>query len=209
MKVCILMVGTLILTLAPTAGGVKPGLLPTLQTTQSAWRGNVAAATQSDIYRRALERESQNLNLENLSESNSKDEVRLWVGFGLITPRLFVLRRDGGIEKATYYSIEPNPDKTVRPRRGIKVALPLESPKSGWKDFRTFLKGNGVDAPLQLTSDVESLVDPDSEAIVIEVRSARGYEMVFFPKNTKSADGRKALGVCHKIESEFRVQMEC
>jgi len=209
MKVCILMVGTLILTLAPTAGRANAGLLPTFQTVHLSFQGNVDAFTQSDIYQRALERESQNLNLEKLSKSNSTDEVRFWVGFGLITPRLFVLKREGGIDKATYYSIEPNPDKTAQPRSGVKVVLSLESPKSGWKDFRAFLKSNGVDASLKLTSDSEGVVDPDSETIVIEARSARGYKMVFFPKNSKSADGQKALAVCHKIESEFSVRMGC
>lgn len=209
MKAYILMAATLALTFAPPVDRVNAGLLPMLQTTQSGWWSSLDADSQRDIYRRALETESQNLNLKNLSESDSKDEVRLWVGLGLITPRLFVLRREGGTEKATYYSTEPNPDKTVRPRTGIKVVLPLESPKSGWKDFRTFLKDNGVDDPLKLTSDFETLVDPDSEGIVIEVKSARGYEMAFFPKSTKSADGRKALGVCHQIESEFNVRMGC
>ena len=209
MKAYIFMAATLVLTFASTVDRLRAGLPPTLQTRQSAWRSMLAADSQSDIYQRALAEESQNLNLKNLSESDAKDEVRLWVGFGLITPRLFVLRREDGIEKATYYSTEPNPDKTLRPQTGIKVVLPLESPKSGWKNFRTFLKNNGVDAPLKLTSDVESLIDPDSEAIVIEVKSARGYEMVFFPKSTKTADGQKALGVCHQIESEFNVRMGC
>lgn len=168
-----------------------------------------ASSSQSDIYERALKREAQELNLKNLSESNARDEVRLWVGFGLITPRCFVLKSEGGIEKATYYSTEPNPAETVRPKRGVKVVLPLKTPKSGWNHFRTFLKDNGVAAPLRLTSDSDSLVDPDGEAIVIEVRSPRGYEMVFFPTTTKTPDGRKALGVCQKIESEFSVRMGC
>ncbi|HEX5704336.1 MAG TPA: hypothetical protein VFX97_14125 [Pyrinomonadaceae bacterium] len=209
MKAYIFIAATLVLTFAPAVGRVDAELLTTAQAMQSAGRGNLDPDSQIDIYQRALAEESADLNLENLSKSRSKDEVRLWVGFGLITPRLFVLRREGGIEKATYYSTEPNPDKTARPRTGIKVVLPLESPRSGWKDFRTFLKQNGVGAPLKLTSDSESLIDPDSEAIVIEVKSARGYEMVFFTKGTKTADGRKAVGVCQQIESEFKVRMGC
>ena len=207
MHAYILMAGTLILTLAPTAGRV--GRLPAFQTTHLRFPGSVDSTVQRDIYQRALEKESQNFNLQNLSESNSKDEVRVWVGFGLITPRLFILKRERGIDKATYYSIEPNPDKTVRPRRGVKVVLPLASPKSGWNDFRTFLKANGVEASLKLTSDFDTLVDPDGESIVIEARSARGYEMVFLPRNSKSADGKKALAICHRIESEFSVRMGC
>jgi len=172
-------------------------------------QGNLEANADYRLFRRAVKTESQKLALKDLNESDSRDEVRLWVGFGLITPRCFILKREGGSDSATYYSTEPDPAATAPARKTSLVTLTLKAPKSGWNDFEAFLRAKGVDSIINLIADVDYSADPDSEAIVIEVKSHAGYNMVFFPANTKSPDGRKAIEVCHKIENEFDVRMGC
>ncbi len=210
MRVTKLLAGTLAL-VWQSAVAFPPDVKPfeAFQPGKSIVQANSEVNTDYRLFRRAVKAESQKLALKNLSESDSRNEVRIWVGFGLITPRCFILKREGGSDSATYYSTEPDPAATARARKTSLVTLTLKSPKSGWNDFEAFLKAKGVDSTIKLIADVDYSADPDSEAIVIEVKSHAGYNMVFFPADTKSPDGRKAIEVCHKIESEFNVRMGC
>src|SRR5712671_5626199 len=83
---------------------VKP--LEAFQPGKSIVQANSEINADYRLFRRAVKAESQKLALKNLSESDSRDEVRIWVGFGLITPRCFILKREGGSDSATYYSTE-------------------------------------------------------------------------------------------------------
>ena len=172
---------------------------------------NVDVSSQNAAVQRSLKKESLKLNLKTLRESDSRDEMRVWVGFGLITPRCFTLKRVKGVEQAMYYAttskrISDVPGKKYQVEN---IATPLTSPTSGWKAFDVFLKSRGIDSPIKLTSDFNYQPDPDGELLVIEMKSQGVYSMVFFPTVTKTPDGMKALDVCHKIENEFKIKMGC
>lgn len=180
------------------------------ETPEPALQGNLDMDTQSRIIQRGLKRESLKLNLEPLSESDSEDEIRLWVGFGLLTPRCFTSKRVGRVQKAMYYATKSKPaPEGAATKYGVEqIATVLGSPKSGWQNFEVFLRSRGIDSPIKLTSDLD-LTDTDGEDIIIEVRSRGVYSMVFFPTETKSLDGLKARDVCQKIENEFNIKMGC
>ena len=73
---------------------------------------------------------------------HDKDEIRVWVGFGLTVPRCLILRFVQQERHATHLTL-----KTARgrPSVGEKVEwvvskTPLGIPKSGWDEFEKFLK---------------------------------------------------------------------
>jgi hypothetical protein len=166
---------------------------------------------QNEIVQTSLKEESIKLNLQPLTENQSQDEIRFWVGFGLITPRCFTLKRVKGAEESMYYATTSKrlPDAVPLRYQVENIATALASPKSGWTNLNGFLKTNGIDYPVGLKSDFNYLADPDGEMIVIEIKSAGAYSMVFFPTNTESPDGLKARSVCKKIEDEFNIKMGC
>lgn len=207
MNAYILIAGILVLAYQPAAvHPVAAKLFATLQTSDSVFQSIPDVNTQNRILQRGLKSASLELNLESLSESDSDDQFRLWVGFGLLTPRCFILKRINGAEKATYHSVQR---KRAAETALVNSATALKKPKSGWRSFDAFLKSKGVDSTINLTSDFDYPSDDDREIIVIEVRSRAAYEMVFFSTQAKSPDGVRALAVCHRIENDFNVKMGC
>lgn len=160
-----------------------------------------------------LDRESANLRIPSLrtTEPDSHSEIRIWVGFGLAYVRCVLLKQVGATQEAIYVGPKVIGGRAARDSKG-KVALPkreLGAPRSGWIDLREFLKEQGVDSPIRLSMDDQSIVVPDGETIAIEAKSKDKYTMVFFSVYSKSQDAQKALQVCRRVEHEFGITMAC
>lgn len=172
-------------------------------------KGGKALQGQVEIIQGAIKRESLNLKINNLKDAGSEaeTEIRLWVGFGMLYPRCFIMKELNESRDAFYIAPKTNDIKT---RRKVSIAkLSLEPPKSGWNEFAEFIKNQGIDFPMKLAFDDQYVPDPDEESIAIEVKSHGNYQMIFYTLSTKSEDGHKALAVCRRIEQEFGIRMGC
>jgi hypothetical protein len=166
-----------------------------------------------EAVRKEIKDESLNLSLKNLREvaSDAEFETRVWVGFGLMYPRCFILKKQDGKQQAFYIGPKVISNKSAM---GVKEEVSmsptvLDTPKSGWDMFDRFLKEQGIDSPLKLSLDEKYTLDPDGEIIAVEVKSGTTYSMAFYPIFTKSTDGQKVLSVCRRIEQEFDIGMGC
>jgi hypothetical protein len=160
-----------------------------------------------DIIQNAIKRESLKLKIGNLKDTASTGgkEIRIWTGFGIIVPRIFIYRELNGKQEAFFITAKPSG------KRG-KIAMPqlsLRPPASGWNEFAEFMTSHGIDSPMKLSLDEQYAPDPDEEAIAMEMKSHGKYELVFYTITTKSENGQKALAVCRRIEQEFGVSMGC
>jgi len=145
--------------------------------------------------------------LEELSLAKDQSETRICVGFdGAETPCL-VLRSDGVQETAEMVSPRffSRKDKTTV----LPSLTKLNAPKSGWVAFDQYLKEQGITIPLRFVLDDKHIIDPDEGSIVIETKTGPDYGMIFFPLGTETEDGKRALGICRKVEQEFGISMRC
>ena len=154
---------------------------------------------------RGLKNEALKVKINNLTDAVRQPgtEIRIWVGFGLLYPRCFIMTERNGRRAAFHITAKRVGGSISTPK------VPLESPKSGWSEFAEFIKKQGIDSPLKLSFDREILFDPDEEAIAIEIKSPGKYEMIFYDYDTKSQDGVKAMEVCRRIDQEFGIMMGC
>ena len=127
----------------------------------------------------AIKRESLELKINNLKDaaSNAETEIRIWVGFGMLYPRCFIMKELNGRREAFYIAPKTNGSKTM-------TKISLESPKSGWNEFAEFIKKQGIDIPMRLSLDDQYMPDPDEESIAIEAKSHGNYGMVFYTLST-------------------------
>ncbi len=164
---------------------------------------------QAEAIQRAIKRESLNLKINNLRDevSDAETEIRIWVGFGMLYPRGFIMKVQHGRQEAFYVAPKILGNKADGKVKMTKVSL--ESPKAGWNEFAEFVKKQGIDSPMKLSLDDQHVPDPDEESIVIEVRSHGTYQMVFYALSTENEDGKRALQVCRRIEQEFGIPLGC
>ena len=167
----------------------------------------MALVQQSDtaLMQRGIRNEAGKIRIKNLEDTadGPGTEIRVWVGFGLLYPRCFIMTERNGRREAFHITAKRSANMISTPK------LLLASPKSGWNEFTNFIKQHGIDLPLKLSLDKQSEFDPDEEAIVIEVKSNGKYEMVFYDYSNTSPDGRTAIAVCRKLDQEFGIQMGC
>ena len=154
------------------------------------------------------------LHLPNLKETELDNaiEIRIWTGFGIFSPRCFVLKQNNGKYKALY--VEPRfiGDKPELDAKGDQLinTIVMDAPISGWEEFDNFLKEQGIDSPMKLSLDDEPTEDAsDAGAVAVEVKSGKEYSAVVFSILSKSADSQKVSKVCQKIKQEFNVEMGC
>jgi hypothetical protein len=181
-------------------------------------QGNISPDRQKDLQRqyqvarKAIKHESERLRINDLSNVTLTDEVetRLWVAFGEAYPRCLILKKSKTDNTAVYVKVTGvSGGVATTPEGGFIHQDKLGPPKTGWDALVNFITGQGVTSPIQLTLDSQHLTDPDEEFLVVEVKSGSVYSMVFFSLYTETADGRKALTVCHRVEEEFGVTMGC
>lgn len=160
-----------------------------------------------------LKDDSLKLGVENLKESGTRGEteIRIWVGAGIMYPRLFILKARGGDYQARYVAPRRPEDEAAGTagEQGATVRTDLYEPPSGWVGFDSFLRERGVGLPMTLSPDAKRTPEVDGGLVVLEAKSGGRYGMVFYYLNTQSEDGRKALEVCRRIEQEFFVKMGC
>jgi len=167
-----------------------------------------------EIMLRAIEREavwSRLTNLKDVALQPEESETRVWVGFALMNTPCFILKDVNGQKSAVFISAKVSRPASASDRkpRVLPVHTVLSAPSSGWPEFDRYLKEQGVEYPLRFSFDNRHSGDPDEESIVIEMKSGANYSMVFFPLFTETADGKRALEVCRKIEQEFHIKLGC
>jgi hypothetical protein len=153
----------------------------------------------------SLRREAEKLGLKTLNDpmADYSSEIRVWVGFGIVYPRCFILRRTAGKQEAFFMTYE-----ILGSNKKVKVSKTvLKPPRSGWSEFERFLKVQGIDFPIKLTSQLSP--DPDVQIIVVQTGSKDVYSMVYFSLNGDSQDFQRVQAVCEKIEDEFEIVMGC
>lgn len=167
-----------------------------------------------EIWEHEIKSESKRSNIPNLKEVNllaSEVEMRIWVGFGRLYPRCFIMNTSNKTYKAYYISPKKVDIKTgghVQEKVLMKKTM-LKTPVSGWNKFTDFLKEQGIGNSIELSLDKEDSNDLDGEYIVIELKKGSYYSWIFFPVDTESTDGQKVLNVCKRIEQDFKVTMGC
>jgi hypothetical protein len=174
--------------------------------------GDKELQTQYLAMGKELRRAARNLGLENLSDSaETRDEIRIWVGFGIILPTCLVLTRIRNVNDATFIAPKVRADKVEMDSKGnvIYAKTMLGPPKSGWEKLDGFLDEQGIDSPIRLSPKRHYTIDPDETFVVIEARSGTAYDMVFFPTVDEGTEAKKALGACRRLESEFGINMGC
>jgi hypothetical protein len=121
---------------------------------------------------------------------------------------LFILKLSDE-PQASFYTLrtshQANDERLAVPER-----IRLNGPKSGWPEFKDFLKAQGVDSPVRLSQESSDyLRSPDVQVIAIESRLEGNYTLIFFHLDNPSDNAKRALTVCRRIESEFDVHMYC
>lgn len=155
-----------------------------------------------------IESASKKLAIENLKAIRGIKEIRVWVGFGVTQPRLFVMRLSDGRE-ASFHTARTSrlgdaevldvPEKTT-----------LDPPKSGWEDFENFLKAQGIVPQLRLAQESSHyLRSPDVQVVAIEATFGDSYSLIFYHVDNPSDEAQKLLNICHRIERDFEINMYC
>lgn len=168
-------------------------------------------ASHVKIMQDVIKRESLKLKFGNLKDTASTHakEIRIWIAFGIMVPRIFINRELNGKQEAFYITAKADGNRVNRKGEIVMAQRSLQPPTSGWNEFAEFMKNHGIDSPMKLSFDERYVPDPDEEAIAIEIKSNGKYELVFYTLSTTSEDGHKALEVCRRIEQEFKIRMGC
>jgi hypothetical protein len=156
-----------------------------------------------------IESASKKLGVQNLKAIDGQDEIRVWVGFGITQPRLFVLKLLVK-PQGSFHTLSTLPEPNDTSLLDVPESIPLSNPKSDWPEFENFLKSKGVDSPMRLSSEGSDYVrSPDVQTIAIETKFDDKYSLVFFHLDNPSDDAKRALTICRRIEREFDVNMYC
>ena len=115
-------------------------------------KGRKPLQAQVEVIQGAIKRESLKLKINNLRDSVADAEIRIWVGFGMLYPRCFMMKELNGRREAFYIAPKTNGDKTEGEVPMAKLSL--GSPKSDWNEFVEFIKKQGVDYPMKLSSRI-------------------------------------------------------
>ena len=149
-------------------------------------------------------------NLKDAKLSDAQTEIRIWKGFGLVYPRCFILAVSNGIPTATFTAPRVKANKAVfRNGKAVYANTPLNAPRSGWDNLFAYLKEHGIESTINLALDKHYMPYPDAEDLVLEMKNASHYTMVYYIDSTTTADGKKAFGICQKMETEFDIHLGC
>ena len=149
-------------------------------------------------------------NLKDVSLSDVQTEIRLWKAFGLLYPRCFVLKIDNGNPAASFVYPKVVGNKAVFHKGNpVYINAPLNAPHSGWENLLGYLKQNGLDSTIRLALDKRYMPYPDAEELVLEMKTGSRHTMPYYIDSTVTADGKKAFGICQKMETEFDIHLGC
>ena len=124
-------------------------------------------------------------------------ELRIWIGFGPVALKGFVLKRQNSIWSATYLR---SINRLVVRNDYQKI---LAAPKSGWEALWKRLENDGV---LTLPGATESSVQ-DGESFVVEIKTDSSYRTYMYnnPVAKGSPDGRNIIEIVQTIWEEFDI----
>jgi hypothetical protein len=129
---------------------------------------------------------------------------------GLVTPRCFRMVVTDGNPAASLVTVKISGKRAVmRNGREVYSDTPTGAPQSGWDNFLAYLKDNGIGSSIELTQDKTEMVDPDSEALILEMRNGSHHTLVYFNESTTSVDGKKAFAICKRIHTDFDFNLGC
>jgi hypothetical protein len=149
-------------------------------------------------------------NLRDAKLSDAQTEIRIWKGFGLVYPRCFILAVSNGIPTASLTAPRVKGTKAVfRKGKAVYANTRLNEPCSGWDNLFAYLKEYGIGSTIDLALDKHYLPYPDAEDLVLEMKNSSHYSMVYYIDSTTTADGKKAFGICQKMETEFHFHLGC
>lgn len=170
---------------------------------------NVESKRRYEAMAGEIESASKQLGIENLKAIQAEDEIRVWLGFGVTQPRLFILRLSDE-PQANFHTLKTLQQENDEGRLHVPESVPLSRPKSGWAEFENFLKMQGIDSPIRLSQESSDYRrSPDVQVIAIETKFGDKYTLVFFHIDNQSDDAQRALTVCRRIEHEFNINMYC
>jgi hypothetical protein len=150
-----------------------------------------------------LSEQAEIVNLKEAKLTDGQSEIRIWKGFGMTYPRCFILRIENGNASGSFVSPKVNKRKIVYATKA------LNAPHAGWHDLMTYLREHGIDSSVDLSLDKYYHPDPDGETLVLEMRSGSYHSMAYYNDSTATVEGKKAFGICQKIEKEFDVVLGC
>lgn len=153
----------------------------------------------------SIKRASRKIKIPSLNEARfgkNEAELRIWNIiniFGIYWVECFILRKENDQMKASYI-VGFNQPKKFRFKNHS-----LNDPKNGWQNLNNYLRSNGIEFDLNLTIDKELFDGPEGEEIIIEARGGEKYKMYWYPKGTKTADGKRVQQLCTKLVEEFNL----
>ena len=149
-------------------------------------------------------------NLKDANLPHGYTEIRIWKGFGLTYPRCFVLSLTNGNPSASFVAPAVVGNKVVfRNGKPVYANTPLGWPHSGWDDFLDYLKRHGIGSSINLALDKRYVADPDSEVLVLEMKTGSRYTMAYYNDSTATVDGKKAFDVCKHIDYAWNFDLGC
>ena len=151
--------------------------------------------------------------IANLRDANLPDgytEIRIWKGFGLTYPRCFILSITNGNASASFVAPAVVGNKGVfRNGKPVYASTPLGWPRSGWDNFLDYLNGHGIGSSISLALDKRYVPDPDSEVLVLEMKTGSRHTMAYYNDSTATVDGKKAFDVCKQIRDAWNFNFGC
>lgn len=159
----------------------------------------VSKSAEQDNLSRKLKSYSERFELHYLRETTlpvGETEVRIWVGFGLFTPRCIVFNDTNKGFETTYLTLSSE-DEVGKVNKETLVPKRMELLK-----FREFILNHAV-LRMNLHPDKLHMADPDQEIIVVEIRSASDYKLAYYAVSSKSQDGKVVRDFLKVIENEF------
>lgn len=149
-------------------------------------------------------------NLRDTKLRHGQTEIRIWKGFGLLTPRCLLLTTRNGTATASFLRAKVRQNRAVF-RNGsiVYVNTPLDAPRSGWDSFLAYLREHGIGSSIDMALDKRYVPEPDGELLVLEMKNGSRHSMAYYDESTASVDGKKAFDICKRIRSEFDVNLGC
>jgi hypothetical protein len=157
-----------------------------------------------------LSKQTRVANLKDVNLRDDQTEIRIWKGFGLISPRCFIIVIANGKPAASFVTAKVVDNRGVFQNGNlVYINTPLNAPRSGWDNFITYLHGHGIRSSINLVLDKRYMPDPDSEELVLEMKTGSRHTMAYYNDSTATADGKKAFDVCKQIRNEFDINLGC
>ena len=163
---------------------------------------NVENLGWQEVFFREINQRTKLANLASLRDTDmdcNDLELRVWIGFGPVALKGFVINRRASEWSAIYLrSINPSVARSDYQKR-------LGTPKSGWNVLWKRLVGNDL---LALTGTKQRSGWVDGESFVVEIKTAGSYKTYMYdnPELSKDPGGMKMLEIVRIVRDEFDIE---